>query len=164
MSPKGTSLEHSGRGAYAKVGSVPQLTAWLSEWQTQTLGCKSPAKQSGLYHGAGNTPLWEAVSPHHRSDRRRRVLPDHPSAQLAPAQYTHCPHCQFVDNRAKPMDLIISQVINWAASPEPLLLLPGYIPEINLRANEANYQQQTWSPSNYFHWKGHPKQCIVKPS
>lgn len=62
------------------------------------------------------------------------------------------------------MDYFISQVINWAASPEPLLLLPGHISEINLRANEANYQQQTWSLSNYFPWKGHPKWHIVKPS
>lgn len=66
--------------------------------------------------------------------------------------------------RTKSMDFFILQVINWAASPEPLLLLPGHISEFNLRANEANYQQQTWSPSNYFPWKGHPKWHIVKPS
>lgn len=67
-------------------------------------------------------------------------------------------------HKDKAYGFFILQVINWAASPEPLLLLPGHISEINLRANEANYQQQTWSPSNYFPWKGHPKWPIVKPS
>lgn len=66
--------------------------------------------------------------------------------------------------RTKPTEPFISQVINWAASLEPLLLLPGHIPEINLRANEANYQWQTWFASNYVPWKGHPKQHIVKLS
>lgn len=84
-------------------------------------------------------------------------MAEEPSLPMGPG----CPVESF--EHTTPMDFFISEVINWAASPEPLLLLPGHISEINLRANEANYQQQTWSPSNYFPWKGHSKWHIVKP-
>jgi len=49
--------------------------------------------------------------------------------------YTHGP---IVNDKEKPTAFIILQAINWAAIPEPFLLLPKHIPEINLRTSEDN--------------------------
>lgn len=139
--------------------SCPPSPAWAIMW---VLAGPDPGFQIPLKSGKPVPRGWKLpilrgclIPP---SLRWQEKGPASPSAQAAlwiPLN-THA--------RTNPMDYFISQVINWAASPEPLLLLPGHISEINLRANEANYQHQTWSLSNYFPWKGHPKWHIVKPS
>lgn len=54
---------------------------------------------------------------------------------LSRMHYTHGP---IVNDKEKPTAFIILQAINWAAIPEPFLLLPKHIPEINLRTSEDN--------------------------
>lgn len=78
--------------------------------------------------------------------------------------HMHCTHGLFVSDKEKPTDFLISQAINWAATPEPPLLLPEHIPEINLRNNEDNYQQQTWPPLIIFTGKVTPSSTLCNPA